>query len=68
LPYSNTFKDHLVHPRNGGELDDATVSAEQTIQYGDRLRLSLQYTKEERGGTPSGLRLSANPGFRFSFN
>jgi nitrogen fixation protein NifU and related proteins len=43
LPYSNTFKDHLAHPRNGGELTDANAVAEQTNPIcGDRIRLSLR--------------------------
>jgi len=43
LSYSNTFKDHLAHPRNGGELADANVVAEQTNPVcGDRIRLSLR--------------------------
>jgi NifU-like protein involved in Fe-S cluster formation len=43
MPYSDTFKDHLAHPRNAGELADATASAELTNPAcGDRLRLSLR--------------------------
>jgi NifU-like protein involved in Fe-S cluster formation len=43
LPYSETFKDHLVNPRNAGELADANATAEQTNPVcGDRLRLSLR--------------------------
>jgi nitrogen fixation protein NifU and related proteins len=42
LPYSATFKDHLAHPRNVGELSNASVVAEETNPVcGDRLRLSL---------------------------
>jgi NifU-like protein involved in Fe-S cluster formation len=42
LPYSDTFKDHLLRPRNAGELTDADADAEQTNPVcGDRLRLSL---------------------------
>lgn len=42
MPYSATFKDHLAHPRNVGELPEATVVAEQNNPVcGDRLRLSL---------------------------
>lgn len=42
MPYSAAFKDHLSHPRNAGELPEATVIAEQTNPVcGDRLRLSL---------------------------
>ncbi len=40
--YSNRFKDHLAHPRNAGELPDATVVAdEKNPVCGDRIRLSL---------------------------
>jgi nitrogen fixation NifU-like protein len=43
LTYSETFKDHLAHPRNAGELDDANADAEETNPVcGDRLRLSLR--------------------------
>ena len=42
MSYSNTFKDHLAHPRNAGELPDATAVADQENPVcGDRLRLSL---------------------------
>lgn len=42
MPYSSLFKDHLAHPRNPGELPDATVVAdEKNPVCGDRLRLSL---------------------------
>ena len=42
LSYSETFKDHLAHPRNAGELPGANAVAEQTNPVcGDRLRLSL---------------------------
>ena len=42
MSYSAAFKDHLAHPRNAGELPEATVVAEQTNPVcGDRLRLSL---------------------------
>jgi len=42
VSYSATFKDHLAHPRNAGELPEASVVAEQTNPVcGDRLRLSL---------------------------
>jgi nitrogen fixation NifU-like protein len=45
VPYSETFKDHLANPRNAGELDDASVVAEETNPVcGDRLRLSLRIT------------------------
>ena len=47
MSYSNTFKDHLAHPRNGGELAGANAVAEQTNPVcGDRIRLSLRV----RGG------------------
>ena len=43
LSYSDTFKDHLANPRNGGELADANAVAEETNPVcGDRLRLSLR--------------------------
>jgi len=43
MPYSETFKDHLAHPRSAGELADADVIAEETNPVcGDRLRLSLR--------------------------
>lgn len=42
MPYSAAFKDHLEHPRNAGELPEATAVAEETNPVcGDRLRLSL---------------------------
>jgi nitrogen fixation NifU-like protein len=42
VSYSATFKDHLAHPRNAGDLPEATTVAEQTNPVcGDRLRLSL---------------------------
>ena len=42
MPYSATFKDHLAHPRNGGELPEANAVAEESNPVcGDRLRLSL---------------------------
>ncbi len=42
MPYSAIFKDHLAHPRNAGELPEASVVAEQSNPVcGDRLRLSL---------------------------
>jgi nitrogen fixation protein NifU and related proteins len=42
VPYSAQFKDHLAHPRNAGELSDATaVADEKNPVCGDRLRLSL---------------------------
>jgi len=43
VSYSNIFRDHLAHPRNGGELKDADVVAELSNPVcGDRLRLSLR--------------------------
>lgn len=42
MPYSTQFKDHLAHPRNAGELADASVVADETNPVcGDRVRLSL---------------------------
>lgn len=43
MSYSANFKDHLVNPRNVGELPDSDVVAEETNPVcGDRLRLSLR--------------------------
>jgi len=43
LSYSDTFKDHLAHPRNAGELADANAVAEETNPVcGDRIRLSVR--------------------------
>jgi nitrogen fixation NifU-like protein len=43
LSYSETFRDHIAHPRNAGELPDANATAEETNPVcGDRLRLSLR--------------------------
>jgi len=43
LPYSETFKDHLAHPRCAGTLDDANAFAEQTNPIcGDQLQLALR--------------------------
>jgi nitrogen fixation protein NifU and related proteins len=43
MSYSAAFKDHLSHPRNGGELADANAVADQTNPVcGDRLRLSMR--------------------------
>ncbi len=43
MPYSETFKDHLAHPRHAGELEEPDASAEQSNPVcGDRLRLSLR--------------------------
>ena len=42
MSYSATFKEHLAHPRNAGELPEATVVVEENNPVcGDRLRLSL---------------------------
>jgi len=42
LSYSETFRDHIAHPRNAGQLPDANALAEETNPVcGDRLRLSL---------------------------
>ena len=42
MAYSSKFKDHLAHPRNAGELSDASAIAdEKNPVCGDRLRLSL---------------------------
>ena len=42
MSYSVTFKDHLAHPRNAGELPEASAIAERCNPVcGDRLRLSL---------------------------
>lgn len=47
LPYSEIFRDHIAHPRNGGDLSDANAVAEETNPIcGDRLRLSMRI----RGG------------------
>ena len=43
MSYSDTFKDHIANPRNGGELADGNVIAEETNPIcGDRLRLSMR--------------------------
>ena len=48
MPYSQVFTDHLTNPRNVGQLEDASVVAEETNPVcGDRLRLSLKIN----GGT-----------------
>ena len=42
MPYSAKFKEHLAHPRNAGELAEASAVADETNPIcGDRLRLSL---------------------------
>ena len=46
MAYSQTFKDHLAHPRNVGEIPDASAVAEEVNPVcGDRLRLSLLITE-----------------------
>lgn len=43
MAYSEEFRDHIANPRNAGELDDVTATAEATNPVcGDRLRLSLK--------------------------
>ena len=43
MAYSDSFRDHIAHPRNPGELSDATATADETNPVcGDRLRLSLR--------------------------
>ncbi len=43
MSYSNIFKEHLAHPRNAGEMDDANAVGEQTNPVcGDRIRLALR--------------------------
>jgi nitrogen fixation NifU-like protein len=45
--YSQTFKDHLANPRNGGELADANAVAEETNPVcGDRIRLSMRVNQD----------------------
>ena len=42
MSYSAIFKDHLTHPRNVGELANASAVAEETNPVcGDRFRLSV---------------------------
>ena len=56
MPYSAAFKDHLLNPRNAGELEDADAAAELTNPVcGDRLRLSLRV----RGGRVEAARFLA---------
>jgi len=48
VSYSAAFKDHLAHPRNAGELPEASVVVEENNPVcGDRLRLSL-VVRDER--------------------
>ena len=43
MAYSEVFRDHIVNPRNAGDLLDANAIAEETNPVcGDRLRLSLR--------------------------
>ena len=47
MSYSAAFKDHLAHPRNVGELPEASVVVEENNPVcGDRLRLSLIVEKD----------------------
>ena len=47
MAYSNIFNDHLAHPRNVGELENATAVVEESNPVcGDRLRLSLVMNDE----------------------
>ena len=56
MPYSEAFRDHLAHPRNAGELEDADSVTELTNPVcGDRLRLSLSL----RGGRVQAARFLA---------
>lgn len=42
MPYSDTFNDHLVNPRQAGEIPNAQAVAEEVNPVcGDRIRLSL---------------------------
>ena len=48
MAYSPVFHDHLDNPRNVGQLDDATVTGEETNPVcGDRMRLSLRIRDQE---------------------
>ena len=48
MSYSETFKDHIAHPRNAGALSDANASAEEINPVcGDRLRLSLRIDNDK---------------------
>ncbi len=56
MPYSETFKDHLMNPRNAGVLEDADAESEQVNPVcGDRLRLALRL----RGGRVEAARFLA---------
>ena len=56
MTYSDTFKEHLAHPRNAGVLEDANAEAEQSNPVcGDRLRLGLRV----RGGRVEAARFLA---------
>jgi NifU-like protein involved in Fe-S cluster formation len=56
VAYSDTFKEHLVNPRNAGVLEDADAEVEQSNPVcGDRLRLALRV----RGGRVEAARFLA---------
>jgi NifU-like protein involved in Fe-S cluster formation len=43
MSYSEVFNDHILNPRNAGELADANAAGEETNPVcGDRLSLSLR--------------------------
>ena len=45
MAYSTIFKDHLAHPRNGGDLPNANAVGDETNPVcGDRIRLMLKLT------------------------
>ena len=47
MSYSSTFKEHLAHPRNVGELGDSALVAEETNPVcGDRMRISVVVRNE----------------------
>ena len=48
MSYSSTFKEHLAHPRNVGELGDSALVAEETNPVcGDRMRISVIVRNEQ---------------------
>lgn len=48
MTYSDIFKDHLSNPRNAGELQNATHTAEETNPVcGDRICLALRVENEK---------------------
>ena len=50
MAYSELFRDHIVNPRNAGDLSDANAIAEETNPVcGDRLRLSLRIIDDRIG-------------------